>query len=91
MADLAWAHHERLDGRGYPRGLRGDQLTPEVRVLVVADICDALTAERPYRGPQPPDRVLAILKKESGTGVCGVCVEALETYLSRRVATPAAQ
>jgi putative nucleotidyltransferase with HDIG domain len=82
LSEWAWAHHERLDGLGYPRGLKGDQLALPVRVLVVADVFDALSAERPYRGKQPPDKVLGILKKDAGSSVCPECVEALETYIN---------
>lgn len=81
LADWAWAHHERLDGRGYPRGLEGFQLPTPVRILVVADIFDALSAARPYRAAQPLEKVLGILRKDAGIAVCPVCVEALETYL----------
>ena len=83
LADWAWSHHERLDGRGYPRGLKDSELPIEVRILVVADIYDALSAARPYRGAQPLDKVLGILNKDSGTAVCRLCVEALDTHLER--------
>jgi HD-GYP domain-containing protein (c-di-GMP phosphodiesterase class II) len=84
LADWAWAHHERLDGRGYPRGLSNDQLPLPVRILVVADVFDALSAARPYRGEQPPDEVLRILRNDAGTAFCPLCVEALETFLDHR-------
>ena len=49
LAALASAHHERLDGHGYPRGLAAEQLTMPMRVLAVADVYEALISERPYR------------------------------------------
>ena len=49
MAAVASAHHERLDGSGYPRGLAGAELTMPMRVLAVADVYEALIADRPYR------------------------------------------
>ena len=49
LAPVAAAHHERLDGSGYPHGLDADDLTLPMRVLAVADVYEALTAERPYR------------------------------------------
>lgn len=49
IAEIVWQHHERLDGSGYPRGLRGHEILPEARVLVVADIVEAMSADRPYR------------------------------------------
>ena len=53
----ASAHHERMDGRGYYRNLRGDQLSLCARILATADKYDALSADRPYRAGMPPDRV----------------------------------
>jgi putative two-component system response regulator len=46
---IAWTHHEKVDGSGYPRGLRGDEIPIEGRVAAVADVFDALTRDRPYR------------------------------------------
>ena len=59
LAPLASAHHERLDGGGYPRGLAADKLTMPMRVLAVADVYAALTGERPHRGAYTPDRALS--------------------------------
>src|SRR5207342_2570175 len=53
LAAVAGAHHERLDGKGYPRGLTGDQICLETRIITTADIFDALTADRPYRAAMP--------------------------------------
>ncbi|MBV8989510.1 MAG: HD domain-containing protein [Solirubrobacterales bacterium] len=64
LAWLAGAHHERLDGRGYPRGLAGDELTMPMRILAVADVFDALTAERPYRSAYRPADALEIMRTE---------------------------
>jgi HD-GYP domain-containing protein (c-di-GMP phosphodiesterase class II) len=66
LAPIAGAHHERLDGQGYPRGLSlatADRLT---RILPVADVFEALTADRPYRPALPTDRALAVLREGSG-------------------------
>ena len=49
LAATAGAHHERLDGGGYHLGLTGEQLNRDARILAVADVCEALTADRPYR------------------------------------------
>ena len=49
LCDLIRHHHEKLDGSGYPDGLKGDEISPLVRILSVADVYDALTTERPYR------------------------------------------
>ncbi len=78
FAELAAAHHERLDGRGYHLGLEGAQLGPLARILAVADVCEALSAERPYRAALPRDEVLGIMGKQVGTGLCPVAFEALK-------------
>lgn len=64
LADLAANHHEKLDGSGYPRGLDDADLDLPMRVLAVADIYEALTAERPYRPPLPPEEALAIIDRD---------------------------
>jgi putative nucleotidyltransferase with HDIG domain len=96
VLDTAASHHERLDGRGYHRGLRHDHLGPLARVLGAADICDALRASRPYRAGLDPDRVLAILAKDVGKAVDSDCYEALRVVLrgaydERMGDTPAAK
>jgi len=77
FAELAASHHERLDGRGYHRGVGGDQLSTAARVLSVADVCEALSAERPYRGPLPWDEVIGIIAKSRGTALDEACCDAL--------------
>lgn len=64
LADLAANHHEKLDGSGYPRGLDADDLDLPMRVLAVADVYEALTAQRPYRAPLPVDEALAIIDRD---------------------------
>lgn len=80
LAEIAGAHHERLDGRGYYRGLTGSDLTREMRLIAVADICDALSTTRPYRSALPADEVLKVLQRDAGSALCPECVEALEKY-----------
>jgi putative nucleotidyltransferase with HDIG domain len=79
FADLAAAHHERLDGSGYHLGLSGKQLSPLARVLAVADVCEALSAERPYRKALDRDEVLGIMRKQVGKAFCPVAFEVLES------------
>lgn len=63
---IAGAHHEKLDGSGYPAGLGAAEIIPQVRMLTIADIFDALTAaDRPYRKAASPDRAVAILQEEA--------------------------
>lgn len=76
----AGAHHERLDGRGYHLGLSGEQLGWMPRVLAVADVFEALTADRPYRGPMDRDAALAIMRRDAGAAFCRDCFEALESW-----------
>lgn len=67
VADMILQHHERLDGSGYPQGLRGDAIIPEPRILAVADVVAAMTAHRPFRAAYPLDDALA--EVENGRGV----------------------
>lgn len=60
-AMIAWAHHERFDGDGYPRRLRGEEIPREARIVAVADVFDALTQDRVYRPALPLDEVLGIM------------------------------
>ena len=77
IVEAASAHHERLDGRGYHLGLGADQLSAMARALAVADVYEALTADRPYRAGLPRDEVIGILRRQSGTALCPEGVEAL--------------
>ena len=89
LAPIASAHHERLDGKGYPRGLRGDAIVLETRVITTADIFDALTADRPYRPAMPVSKAFAIMDEMVGTQIDGDCLAALKRSL-RRVGAPLA-
>ncbi|MBA4094459.1 MAG: metal-dependent phosphohydrolase, partial [Candidatus Accumulibacter sp.] len=83
LGRIAGAHHERLDGGGYPRGLAGDQIDLETRIITTADIFDAITAERPYRGAIPVPQALAMMEKTVGTALDARCFEALKRALER--------
>jgi HD-GYP domain-containing protein (c-di-GMP phosphodiesterase class II) len=87
LADLAANHHEKLDGSGYPRSLTADALDLPMRVLAVADIYEALTAERPYRDPLPAQEALAIIDRNSPGRLDGEVRNALEIHLNRSPAT----
>ncbi|GAB4449723.1 MAG: HD domain-containing protein [Chloroflexi bacterium OHK40] len=86
LAYVASLHHERLDGSGYPYGLRGAELPLAARLLAVADCCDALCAERPYRRALPWPEVRAILLREAGTGLCAESVAALCAFMDASAA-----
>jgi putative nucleotidyltransferase with HDIG domain len=84
LAEVAANHHERLDGRGYGRGLTAEQLDLPSRLLAVADVAEALTAERPYRGAMPADDALAIMRRDAGTSLDACAFEACEAWLPTR-------
>jgi len=66
-AAIAWTHHERVDGNGYPRGLSRDDIPIEGRIAAIADVFDALTTERVYKHAFPVDTAISILREGSGT------------------------
>lgn len=78
---LGGYHHEKLDGSGYPLGLKADKLNIQIRMLTIADIFDALTAaDRPYRKAAPVERAIAILREEAGQNkLDGALVELFAT------------
>ena len=70
VAEIAYGHHEKLNGRGYPRALPADAIPLQTRIMTVADIFDALTAsDRPYKRAVPVERALAILGDEAREGL----------------------
>ena len=77
IAHVAASHHERLDGRGYFRGLSGSQVPLDAQILATADIYDALTSARPYRPALPEETALRLMENERDAAVCGECLEAL--------------
>lgn len=89
FAVLAASHHERLDGSGYHVGLAGDELSLSVRVLAAADVCEALSAPRPYRGALPMDAVIRQLNEFVAEGsLCAVAVEALTGWFDGLPSSP---
>ncbi|MDR3569275.1 MAG: response regulator [Syntrophobacteraceae bacterium] len=77
LADIIPAirsHHERIDGKGYPEGLKGEQIPLLARMVAVADTYDALTSDRPYRKGFSKEDALAIIEKAKGTQLCPECV-----------------
>jgi HD-GYP domain-containing protein (c-di-GMP phosphodiesterase class II) len=83
LAETAASHHERMDGRGYHRGIPAGDLPLAARILAVADVCDALSADRPYRAALPRERVLEIMEADAGPGLCPDCFGALRHALAR--------
>lgn len=83
LARVSAAHHERLDGGGYPRGLTAEAISVETRIITVADIFDAITAARPYRGAVPIPKTLEIMAENVGTAIDPDCFAALKGALRR--------
>ncbi len=84
IPEIAHAHHEKLDGSGYPRGLRGEAISLKARMMTVADIYDALTAsDRPYKKAMPPERALKILREEAARGLLDS--DLVELFVAREI------
>lgn len=83
LAQVASAHHERLDGKGYPLGLSSEQITLETRIITAADIFDAITAERPYRAAIPLAKTLVIMEEAVGTAIDPDCCASLKSLTQR--------
>jgi HD-GYP domain-containing protein (c-di-GMP phosphodiesterase class II) len=75
IADLILSHHERWDGRGYPRGLEGENIPLLARILTIADAYDAMTEDRVYRNAMTKEDAIAEIKRNSGEQFDPVIVE----------------
>jgi HD-GYP domain-containing protein (c-di-GMP phosphodiesterase class II) len=89
LARSAAAHHERLDGKGYPLGLKHAEIGLETRIISVADFFDAVTADRPYRPAMPLDKALNIMAAQAGPGIDAGVFEALKQVLDPGVVSRA--
>jgi PAS domain S-box-containing protein/putative nucleotidyltransferase with HDIG domain len=82
VAEYVLQHHERLDGTGYPRGLAGDQILPEARIIAVADVVEAMSSHRPYRAALGLDAALEEVRTHAGVrydaDVVAACVRLFE-------------
>ena len=76
LATGAYCHHERPDGKGYPRGLKGDEIPRVAQIIAVADTFDAMYSDRPYRKRMNFDKVVSIIKEVSGTQLTADVVDA---------------
>lgn len=83
FARMAGAHHEKLDGGGYPRGVRGDDISLMTRIITTADIFDAITAERPYRAAIPVPKTLDIMQESIGSAIDERCFAALKRAIDK--------
>jgi HD-GYP domain-containing protein (c-di-GMP phosphodiesterase class II) len=64
--DIPYCHHEKWDGTGYPRGLKGEEIPLAARIFALADVWDALNSDRPYRQAWPQERIVAYFREQSG-------------------------
>jgi HD-GYP domain-containing protein (c-di-GMP phosphodiesterase class II) len=90
LARVSAAHHERLDGAGYPLGLKAQQISLETRIITVCDVFDALTADRPYRAAMPLATAFSIMDEMAGAALDPACLAALKRVTERDTATRAA-
>ncbi len=88
VPEMAYGHHEHLDGTGYPRGLKGNEIVPQVRMMTISDVFDALTAnDRPYKPAMSAERALDILVREfADRGK--VDRDLLELFIAKKVYEP---
>jgi HD-GYP domain-containing protein (c-di-GMP phosphodiesterase class II) len=85
-ATIALTHHERVDGHGYPRGLRGDEIPLAGRIAAVADVFDALTHARPYRPAMTVQDAIAVMRLGRGTQFDVRVLDAFEAVLPKALA-----
>jgi len=83
LAEIAAAHHERLDGKGYDRGVDASQLSTEVRILTISDMFEALASRRPYRQDLTEEQVMDMLIRNLGTAIDPACFDALKVFLEK--------
>ena len=89
IPEIAYGHHEKLDGSGYPRGLTGDQIPLQARMMTISDIYDALTAQdRPYKRAVPTTTALDILHEEANQGKLDR--DLLEIFIAKKIYEPSA-
>ena len=81
FARMAAQHHEKLDGSGYPWGMKADELDTSTRILCVADVFEALTSARPYRSALAPSVAMSIIRRDSGVRLCPQAVEGLSSLV----------
>jgi HD-GYP domain-containing protein (c-di-GMP phosphodiesterase class II) len=89
--EIILAHHEHMDGHGYPRGLRGEEIPLAARIVATVDAFESLTVGRPYRDPVGDEQALAELRRVSGTQFDPAVVECLAAIVSERADAGAAR
>ena len=82
--DIPYCHHERWDGSGYPRGLKGNEIPLAARIFAVVDVFDAVTSDRSYRSPLPTAEAMELVRGETGTLLDPQVVAAFETLMAQQ-------
>jgi len=88
VPEVAGAHHEKIDGSGYPRGLSGEEIPLGAKIIAVADFFEAVTAKRHYRNPMPVEKATKLLMAESGVHFEENIVDAFFRYYKRHAEKP---
>jgi HD-GYP domain-containing protein (c-di-GMP phosphodiesterase class II) len=83
IPEIAGCHHEKLDGSGYPKGLRGEEIPLGARIIAVADFFEAITAKRHYREPMQIDDAMKLLSKEADVRLDGKIIQAFKRFYSK--------
>jgi len=82
VAEMVLQHHENIDGSGYPKGLKGDEIKREAKIMAIADVIVALSENRPYRDKFPKNEIISIIKQESSKKfepeIVDICIKLLE-------------
>jgi len=79
---MAYQHHERFDGKGYPVGIAADEIHPWARMLAVVDVFDAMTGMRPYRKPATAQEAMDYIRQNAGTHFDPEVVECWDNAMS---------
>ena len=87
--DIPYCHHEKWDGSGYPRGLKGEQISLAARLFAIVDVWDALCSDRPYRQGWPEEKVLEHIRTLAGTHFDPKAVELFLRVVSEKTNEPA--
>ncbi len=88
LLPLVRSHHEKLDGTGYPDGLKGDEIHLYAKILAVADVWDAITSDRPYRDGMPYEKALGVIREGAGNHFDPRCVSAFSVIARDWYQTP---
>lgn len=90
IVPIVMCHHERIDGKGYPLGLKGTQIPLWARLAAVADTYAALTSKRPYKEEIPQERAIEIIQEVRGTQLCPECVDLFLQWVKAQSSSPSA-